>query len=554
MKRFHLGLLLSLAFVTWSMPAQATRQYTITQTSPAPPAQFDMGSTQTVVFNVTNTSNGTNASERIYEMRFRLNSGTVFSSTTAAPAGWTRTAYSTTSVTIRANDWTTAIPAGSSLNFSIVMVMRTTTADVSDALRDARARFTTDTNFSNGISNAGSVTRTVSAWTLKALQVTSFQTVDVTTGLPISTIIAGQSFRLVMTVRNISSTTQSNIISSPNPPTTIETGTVTQVLTSTAYSPNPLTLAAGASGTITFTYTTAVTDGGTITFSANARNGTNTSTSRTATSNLLTVSAGSFIANLSVAPACAYPGQSFTVTMNLTNSYLYGITGITPTLSPTVAGILTLTSGPTPASRNMAASSTLNSAFQWTYQVTGGTDGQTVAFSGSASGTASAPGSGTRTTPTTTSTLVRRGGFSPTVNPSTTNANSTNADVSLGITNNGCGADVQTVSIAIPAGWSYTGDGYSTDETWNPPTGSGPVVFNAPAAVNQIAPGGSGSFSLILNTPTGTGSYNFTLVITDDLGVAVTQSTTIPITVNPFNSGSPNPNSTIPGTWREEFR
>lgn len=554
MKRFHLGLLLSLALFGWAMPAQATRQYTITQTSPAPPAQFEMGSAQTVVFNVSNTSNGGNAGERIYEMRFRLNSGTVFSSTTAAPAGWTRTAYSTTSVTLRANDWTTAIPAGSSLNFSIVMVMRTTTADVSDTLRDTRARFTTDTNFPNGITFAGSVTRSVAAWTLKALQVTSFQTVDVTTGLPISTIIAGQSFRLVMTVRNISSTSQSNIISSPNPPTTIETGTVTQVLTSTVYSPNPLTLAAGASGTITFTYSTAVSDGGTITFSANARNGTNSATSRTATSNLLTVSAGSFIANLAVTPACAYPGQSFTVTMNLTNSYLYGITGITPTLSPTVAGILTLTSGPTPASRNMAASSTLNSAFQWTYQVTGGTDGQTVAFSGSASGTASAPGSGTRTTPTTTSSLVRRGGFTPTVNPSSTNANSTNADVTLGIINNGCGADVQTVSIAIPAGWTYTGDGYSTDETWNPPTGSGPVVFNAPAPANQIAPGGSGSFSLILNTPAGTGSYNFTLVITDDLGVAVTQSTTMPITVNPFNSGSPNPNSTIPGTWREEFR
>lgn len=556
MKRFHLGLLLSLALLAWAVPAQAARQFTISQTSPTPPAQFDMGTTQTVVFNVTNTSNGANAGERIYEMRFRLNSGTVFSSATTAPAGWTRTAFSTTSVTFRANDWTTAIPSGSSLSFSIVMVMRTTTADVSDALRDARAQFTTDTNFSNGITNAGRVTNSVPGWTLKALQITSFQTVDAVTGLPVSTIIAGQSFRLVMTVRNISSTTLSSIISAPNPPTTIETGIVTQVVTSTVYSPNPLTLTAGASGTITFTYTTAATDGGTITFSANARDGTNSATSRTATSNLLTVSAGLFIANVNVSPTCAYNGGTFTVTMNLTNSNLFGITGITPTLAPTVAGIVTLATGPVPATQSMGASTTLSPAFTWTYTVTGGSAGQTLQFTGSATGTASAPGSGTRTTPTSTSTAVTRGGFSPTVNPTATNANSINEELTFGITHNGCGGNtVRSVSIAVPGGWTYSGDGYaSVDETWNPPAGSGPVVFTSPAAASDISLGGSGSYSLILGTPTATGSYTFTLEIRNPAGVLLATETTPAITVNPFNSGTPSLNLTIPGTWREEFR
>ena len=555
MKRYHLGLLLSLALILWVLPAQAARQYTLTQT-PAAPAQLDMGTTQTLTYSIANTSNGGNASERIYEMRFRLpGTGTVFSSTTTAPAGWTRTVFSGTSVTFRANDWTTAIVSGSALNFDLVLVMRTTSADVSETLRDARAGYTLDTNFANGVTRTGRVTiNNPGSWRLKSLQVTSFQTVDITTGLPVSTIIAGQSFRLVMTVRNISSASQTNIITSPNPPATIETGIVTQGLTSTVYSPNPLTLAPNASGTITFTYTTAVTDGGTITFSAFARNGANTANSRTTLSNLLTVSAGSFIANLVVTPACAYNGQTFTVTMNLTNSYLYGITGITPTLAPTVGGIVTLTSGPTPATRSMGASSTLNGAFVWTYQITGGTAGQTLAFTGTATGTASAPGSGARTTPAATSASVKRGGFAPTVNPPNTNADSTNVEITLAILNNGCGADVQSVSIALPGGWTYGGDAYAQDVTWNPASGTGPVVFSAPSAANQIPPGGSGSYSLIVGTPTTTGSYNFTLTITDDLGVSITSTTAVPITVNPFNSGVPSINNTMPDTWREEFR
>lgn len=562
MKRFHVWLLLALALFGWAVPAQAARQYTITQTSPAAPVQLDMGTTQTLTYSIANTSNGGNASERIYQMRFRLpGTGTVFSSSTVAPAGWTRTSFSSTSITFQATDWTTAILSGSSFSFSLVMVMRTTSADVNETLRDARASFTLDTNFSNGVTRTGRVTtNNPGSWTLKSLQATSFQTVDATTGLPVSTIIAGQSFKLVMTVRNISSATQSSIITSPNPPTANKTGTVTQTLTSTVYSPNPLTLASGASGIITFTYTTAASDNGTITFSAYARNGGNTATSRTASSNLLTVSGGSFIINsinassINPIPTCAYNGQTFTVSMNLTNSYGYGITGIAPTLAPTVGGMMTLTSGPTPATLSIGATST--GSFQWTYQITGGTAGQTLAFTGSASGTASAPGSGTKTTPSGTSPTVKRGGFSPTVSPANTNADSTNEEVTLGITNNGCGAAVQSVSIAIPAGWpAYGGDGYALlDETWNPPTGTGPVVFSAPPLGSQIASGGSGSYSLVLDTPTATGSYNFTLVITDSLGASITETTTVPITVNPFNSGTPNLNSTVPGTWREQYR
>ena len=554
MKRFKLWWWMFLAVLVWATPAEAARQYTVTMTSPAAPAQFDMGTTQALSLSVTNTSNGGNAGERIYEMRFRLNgTGTVFSATTAAPAGWTRRSFSSTSVTFRATSWATAIPTGSSTGFTLALALNTSSANVTETLRDARASFTTDTNFGNGITRSGRTTiNSPASWTRKGLQITSFQTVDISTGLPISTIVAGQSFRLVMRVSNLSTATQSGIIASPNPPTANKTGTVTQGLTSTVYSPNPLTLGSGASGTITFTYTTAASNNGTISFAAYARNSGNTTTSRTALSNVLTVSGGSFIANLAVSPACAYIGQSFTVTMNLTNSYSYGITGITPTLSPTVGGIVSLTSGPTPATRTLAASTTLNGAFQWTYLITGGTAGQTLAFSGTASGTASSPGSGTKTTPAALSATVTRGGFMPTADPPNTNADSSAAEISFGITNIGCGTKVQSVSISYPAGWTYGGDGYSQDETWNPPAGAGPVVFSAPAAANQINYGGSGSYSLVLNTPIATGTYLFTLIMTDSLGATVTQ--TVPVTLDPFNSGSPSLNQTNSGTWREEFR
>ena len=229
----------------WLAPVQAARQFTITQVG-AVPAQYDMGTTQTLTLTATNTSNGGNVGERIYEMRFRLNgTGTVFSSTTAAPVGWTRTAFSATSVTFRASSWTNSIIVGASLSFNVALVLTPTTADVTETMLDARASFTTDTNFTNGITRTGrSTNNNPASWTLKSLQITSFQTVDISTGLPNSTIIAGQSFRLVMSVTNLSTATQTSIVSSPSPPTATKTGTVTQGLTSTVFNPNPLTMTA----------------------------------------------------------------------------------------------------------------------------------------------------------------------------------------------------------------------------------------------------------------------------------------------------------------------
>jgi len=96
----------------WCSPAEAVRQFTVTQINPDPAAAaFVMGTTNPVTFRVANTCTGSNAGETITIVRFRLNGTyTTFSSTTAAPAGWTRTSFSTTAVIFQANTPADRIP------------------------------------------------------------------------------------------------------------------------------------------------------------------------------------------------------------------------------------------------------------------------------------------------------------------------------------------------------------------------------------------------------------------------------------------------------------
>ena len=223
MKRWSfLALFVALSAV--SIPAHAARSFTIAQTAPAAPGEVDMGTTQTLTYTITNTATGTNAGERIYIMRFRLSgsctgtgcTATLFSTTSAAPANWTRTAFSTTSVTYTAATWNDAIPVGSSLSFSVVVTAGKSTQDRTETLRDARATFTANTN----LTKAG--TSTISApagtsWILQSLQITGFQTTD-TSGTPTSAVAAGASFRIVITVKNISVATINGIVANPSPP------------------------------------------------------------------------------------------------------------------------------------------------------------------------------------------------------------------------------------------------------------------------------------------------------------------------------------------------
>lgn len=507
-----------------------------------------MGSTQSLSYQVANTNTGGNIGERIFQVRFTIGNGSLFSNTTAAPAGWTRSAFSTTSVTFLANSWANAIAVGGSANFSLVLAMLSTTTDQSQTLASVRATYTTTTTGPPFKSSGRATINNPGSWTLKSLAITSFQITD-TLGNPITALLAGSSFRLVMTVQNFSTVTQSGIISSPNPPTAVKTGTVTQSLTGTVGS--PLTLAAGASGTITFTFSTAATDNGTIYFTAFARASASV-TSASATSTTLTVSscvlAASFTAPAS--SSCLYSGSNITLTLALTNYCGSTLTTVTPTLATT--GPATLVSGPTPATIASLASGAATSV-NWTYQINSSAATNPFTFSGSATSASPAV-----TSPTATSPTITRGEYPTVVNPSVTDASSTNVELTWSVTNSGCAA-AKSVAVTFPAGWTWANDAYSLVnlsainpvETWVA-SGTNPVTFTSPDIPNQLPLTFGGNFSLVFSaTPATAGSSSFTVGVTDANNITV--SAPVSVTVNPYNSAAGGLNFLTNDTWREAF-
>ncbi len=541
-----------LAACAASFAAEAARTFTVVQ-SPAtvPLPKYPMRTTQALSYTITNTSTGGNAGERIYRCRFRINNGSTFANATAAPAGWTRTAYSTTSVTFQATSWANSIAVGGPATaFTLQILMTSAAADANQTLRDVRCNFTLTTTgppFGNtGNPTVGGGGAGVSGWTITSLQITSFVITDLA-GTPVTAITAGTSFRLVMTVLNQSTATQNPIASNPNPPTPTKTGTVTQTLTGTVGS--PLNLASGASGTITFTYSTVATDIGTIFFTASAQRSA-TVTSPTATSPSLAVSA--FTAALASSRSCQYAGSNITITMTLVNGYPYSITNITPTLTPVAGAPVTLVSGPTPATvATLAAGANTN--ITWTYQVNSVGATNPFTFSGSATGTANTVGNPPVTTPTAISASITRGDFAGTISPTAVNASSTNVEMTVTITNNGCAA-VNSVAITPPGGWAASADTYSVVtlaagpvETW---TVAG-TTFTSPNAANQMPVAFGGDFAVVFSsTPVATGAGTFTVRVTDANGLFA--DVPLGITVSAYLSGTLNNADTR--AWREDFR
>ncbi|HEX3096708.1 MAG TPA: hypothetical protein VHQ02_03260 [Usitatibacter sp.] len=529
--------------------AWAARTFTVLQ-SPATGTEFDMRSTQSVSFQVTSTASGANVGERIYLVRFRISSGSVFSGGTAAPAGWNRTAFTTTSVTFQATSWANAIPSGGSAAFAISIIMRSSTQDVSETLRDIRSSFTTTTTGPPFTSLGTSTVSNPGGWTLRSYGVT-FQLTDLS-GNPITALAAGTSFRLVMTVTNLTTVTQNGITASPNPPTAVKTGTVTQGLTGTTGS--PLNLVSNASGSITFTYSTAAADSGTIFFTAIARN-SGSITSRLATSSTLSI--GRFTAAVASSLACQYAGSNITVTLSLTDGFPYSILNVTPVLAPLAGAPVTYVSGPSPAAPIASVPvSPPATNVTWTYLVNATGTANPFTFSGSASGTGNTVGSPAVATPTATSANVKRGDFGASLNPTVVNAGSSNVEVTVSITNNGCAA-VTSVAITPPAGWTGSADSYSlvdivgsSIETWTA-AGVGPVTFTAPNLAAQMPLGFGGDFAVVFAaTPAAAGAGNFTVRVTDANGLFT--DIPLPITVNAFKSGTLN--DAASRVWREIFQ
>ena len=583
MKRWTL-IVLFFAFAAAGTPALAARTFTATLT---PVPEFDMSSTQTLTFSVNNTS----TTDRIYRLRIRLTGtctgggcvATVFTSASGAPLNWTRTAFSTTSVTYQASTWNDAIPVSSSLSVSVVITAGKSTQDRTEVLRDVRAYFTVDTNFANGITQTGSATDSSGtnwpSWVLQSLQITGFQTTD-TSGNPVSAIAAGSTFRVVITVKNISSATQNGIVANPSPPNVAKTGSFggsSPSCSLTSTSPSPLNLTVGSSGTMTYTCTTLISDSGTVTYSVtDVRIGGGAATSRSGASNSLSVSplsvsiavSGPYAADAT----CHFTGDTAKFVMTVKNNTPAPITSITPSsltfidASPagtsTSAGAFT---GPTAACTfPLAIGGTCT--YTWTAPVSiGGSyppTGGKPAFKVTGSATSN-PGS--ISSPVVTSNTQDIDGFVLAVAPTATNTDSTNQELTFSVTNRACN-NLDSVAITVPTGppgFAFGGDSYSLvndnsgtgvpNESW----GQSGTTFTAPLN-NAPAPdpgrmpiGNSGDFSLVMSsTPSAAGTYTFTLTFTDENGVARPKSIDVPVSV--FGTGTIN--SSSPATWHEVFQ
>ncbi len=415
--------LIGLIATLWFAPAQAARNFSATQTSPTPtPGQFDMGTTQSVTIGVTNTSTGAHSDERLYQIQFQLSTtacsptpctNTGFSSATTAPAGWTRTSFSG---------------------------VGTFTADLSQTLSQVTARLSPNTTFVGSHPVNCTSGSCLGSWKAMSLQITSFQTTDLS-GNPISGTASGNSFRVVITVKNISTATQNGLVANPSPPTANTAGTwkpTSPGCSLTGTNPSPLNLASGASGTITYTCTTVSTptpDNGTVSFTATVRNGATTASSRSATSNVITVS--QITVQMDITPVCLFSGNTATMKLTVTNSALLTIFSVTPSaLTITLANGASTSSltGPSPASIASLAPGA-SGTFTWTATVTGTVDTILPKPVITAGASASYNFGGPLQTTPVVSHAEDVDDFVVSVSPTSTNAASVNAELTFHVKN-----------------------------------------------------------------------------------------------------------------------
>lgn len=515
----------------WLTPSEAAVNFSASKTGASDVTMGDAPGTS-VTYTITNTG-----SDGIVKIAFRLPNANIstgsftWTGANSLPSGWAVTkGMGTREITVQGP----AITPGTNASFGFTIGgIPTWTQDTVDLLDRIRAFNATGKNPKD--------VRNLTLFTRHALRILSMTAPG--------TVAPGSGFSLVITVKNESSTTLNSIISDPNPPTmAVLSGTITSQTKnqSPTPSPNPLPLAAGATGSITYNYSTRSGDNGSISFTARVRHpstGSATATSLTATSN--TVVIGGFVGSISHSN-CVYTSNTIDVTMSLSNFTASAITNVTPSITPAGTATKTLLTGPTPTPPiNIPANST--TTFTWTYRITGILD-DTYSFSGGATGSSAATVS-----PSNQGSV---GDFTVSMFSNQTNASSTNQELTWTVTNKGCAA-IQSVSVSYPAGWIYSNDSYSlinaTDESWTT-TGSNPILFSAPASANQMPVNAGGDFMIVFSAmPTTTGANTFNVTITDANATPIVKTYAISVTVNPFNSSPGGPNAADTEVWKESY-
>ena len=263
-------------------------------------------------------------------------------------------------------------------------------------------------------------------------------------------------------------------------------------------------LAAGASDTITWTYTASAADD--IYFVGVVKNSSGTATSRLSKSNMIgdttQTTIGDFTAVVSVDTITAISGQDVTVTMVVTNTGSTTLATVTPTLTTYGTATISLLTGPTPSTFASLAGGK-SATFTWTYDISG-SSGQTWFFQGYAT-------AGASTTNTSSSQTGTIDTYSVTMEPVIFVSGATNTQVDFTVYNGGSNA-LKKVDVTYPSGWAYS-SGSAGD--WTVSQSGSTVTFTAGT---NIPSGGWKLFSVIyslLPTISVDTPYTFYVKVTD---------------------------------------
>jgi len=174
--------------------------------------------------------------------RHRVRSDSVYQCVRSATQ-LTRTAFTTTSITYQASTYNDAIPASSSLSVSVVITAGKSTLDRTEVLRDVRAYFTIDT-FRERHHLDGKHDQ-YHQYELSVVDIAiapDHRYADDRHLGRVGVRHRGRyDFRVVITVKNISSATLNTIVANPTPPTPTKTGTFALLAScSSRHQPQPV--------------------------------------------------------------------------------------------------------------------------------------------------------------------------------------------------------------------------------------------------------------------------------------------------------------------------
>jgi len=197
-------------------------------------------------------------------------------------------------------------------------------------------------------------------------------------------VVPGQSFTATLGVSNGGEALARDVAPVPNPPSVAAGGSATL---SGSPAAAPLDVPGGSTAVFSWTFTAAGTppDSLTLTASANgadANSGAVLSAGPIVSPAMALTTPSALIASMSM-PAAALRGDTFTVTLSVTDSGGVGINSVTPS-TPVASGTggVQLLTGPVPTSQNLAGGA--GGSFTWTYAAT---SNGAIALSGSVSGT-----------------------------------------------------------------------------------------------------------------------------------------------------------------------